>query len=225
MNTVEWRKVPCWDDYEVSSDGRVRRVKGGRGDGVRELAIHRHSQGYSMITLCRESSGSHDTWGNYAGNKIKVGVHRLVAAAFLGVCPDGHEVNHIDMNPANNRVENLEYVTHEDNLAKARAIKGNWSEKIRGQAHFMYGKHPTLEVRKKMSHAKRGAKHWRAKHLDPVEIKRLHDGGMNMALIAAQMGVSRTCVGDVLRGTHWTVGGYTTHRKDLKEAQAKVEAA
>ena len=45
-------------------------------------------------------------------------VHRLVAFAFLGPPPTAHawEVHHLDGNPSNNRLENLKYVTHQQNM-------------------------------------------------------------------------------------------------------------
>jgi hypothetical protein len=46
-------------------------------------------------------------------------VHRLVAEAFLGACPAGHEVNHKDGDRANARADNLEYLTHSENVKHA----------------------------------------------------------------------------------------------------------
>ena len=43
-------------------------------------------------------------------------VHRIVAETYLGVIPTGYEVNHINGNTFDNRVENLEIVTQQENL-------------------------------------------------------------------------------------------------------------
>lgn len=42
-------------------------------------------------------------------------IHRLVAKMFIGECPDGHIVNHKDLNKHNNRISNLEYITYSEN--------------------------------------------------------------------------------------------------------------
>jgi hypothetical protein len=38
----------------------------------------------------------------------------------LGPCPEGHEVNHVDENPSNPRANNLEYLTHLENIRHSR---------------------------------------------------------------------------------------------------------
>lgn len=42
-------------------------------------------------------------------------IHRLVLGAFVGKCPDGMECRHLDRNPDNNHLENLEWGTKEQN--------------------------------------------------------------------------------------------------------------
>jgi hypothetical protein len=111
MDTVheEWRPVPgAAGRYSVSNLGRVRREVYADANGrVRPRGIVK---------------GSADTCGYlrvrpYARpDRTVIAIHRLVAHAFHGPCPDGHEVNHIDGNRQNNRASNLEYVTHRDNV-------------------------------------------------------------------------------------------------------------
>lgn len=61
-------------------------------------------------------------WG-YLKVKIDEGktkkVHDLVAVTFLGPKPSGYDVNHIDGNKKNNRIENLEYCSRSDNMKHA----------------------------------------------------------------------------------------------------------
>lgn len=59
-------------------------------------------------------------------------VHRLVAEAFLG--PSNLTVNHIDEDPSNNTLENLEYMTSAENCNY-----GHRNEKIT-RANFKRGK-------------------------------------------------------------------------------------
>lgn len=47
-------------------------------------------------------------------------VHRMVWECFRGEIPKGMEINHIDSNPHNNNLENLELITHSENCRKAR---------------------------------------------------------------------------------------------------------
>lgn len=46
-------------------------------------------------------------------------LHRVVAAKYLGPCPPGLEVDHIDANKQNNHWNNLQYVTHKYNIKKS----------------------------------------------------------------------------------------------------------
>jgi len=98
MREVVWKEIPSTNGrYEASNDGRIRWVK--------ELKQFESWNGYCILSLrikpCDQRSAR---------------VHRLVAEAFLGTCPEGLVVNHKDGNKKNNNIENLEYVTKsEDN--------------------------------------------------------------------------------------------------------------
>lgn len=103
-----WRPVTLADyaeHYEVSSKGRVRRVTpSGRYKEHRLLQGEVTQKGYILITLTVEKV------------RIRIKLHRLVAAAFLGPLPLGLQVNHKDGNKANNAIDNLEYVTLAENI-------------------------------------------------------------------------------------------------------------
>jgi len=70
--------------------------------------------GYYQVSVCAE------------GTILKQFIHRLVMEAFYGASK--LVVNHIDSNPRNNRIENLEYCTQRENV-------------LHGYRH---GKNPTL---------------------------------------------------------------------------------
>ena len=113
----EWRPVVGYEDvYEVSNHGRIRRVGKaarhgkGRGGGARIGLIRKYQiihGGYQVVQLWKE--GNYKSWL----------VHRIVAFTFLGLPPNGHEVNHRDGNKQNNRLDNLEYVTRSENSKHA----------------------------------------------------------------------------------------------------------
>lgn len=56
---------------------------------------------------------------------VRQAVHVWVAELFIGPRPEGLVVNHIDGNPTNNHVSNLEYVTPQENNRKGRHTKLN----------------------------------------------------------------------------------------------------
>lgn len=58
--------------------------------------------------------------GYFTYKKITIGVHRVVYAWFNNEIPEGMVVDHIDNNPRNNHLDNLQLLTPEENLAKDR---------------------------------------------------------------------------------------------------------
>lgn len=99
----------CLDGhYEVSNRGRVKRVTPNRGAVVgRIIKLRNSTVGYPLF------------WPSFKGCPRVIVIHRLVAKAFLGPCPRGHQVNHKDGVKTNNHVTNLEYVTPKKNIHHA----------------------------------------------------------------------------------------------------------
>jgi hypothetical protein len=106
-----WKPIPGYETrYHVSNLGRVRRVGKvhGKSDCYRILKPYNGTYGHGRVQLCMD------------GHKKRELVHRLVAKAFLPEPPEGCEVNHIDFDPTNNRVDNLEWVPHRQNILHSR---------------------------------------------------------------------------------------------------------
>lgn len=103
----EWRPIPGFPGYDVSSFGRVR---SGLSGMLKLRKVRLNSWGRPQITMHRY------------GRLHCFEVHVLVARAFLGAPPAGTEVNHIDGNKRQNFFGNLEYITHLENVDHARRL-------------------------------------------------------------------------------------------------------
>ena len=106
INIEQWRLISGYDNYEVSSHGRVRNNTNGYIMKLNE------QNGYKHICLRNgESKHTHT-------------VHRLVGFAFLNKNDEQTEVDHIDHNRGNNMVNNLRWVTKSEN-GRNRSIGTN----------------------------------------------------------------------------------------------------
>lgn len=102
-----WKAIKGFEGiYEVSNTGKVRSLNYRSTGRVQELKQCRDKDGYLHVNLCRSGEGYNSL------------VHRLVAAAFLQlpIAERANEVNHINERKSDNRVENLEYVSREENI-------------------------------------------------------------------------------------------------------------
>lgn len=117
MNEV-WKTIDLFPKYEVSNLGRIRSKKcnvrcGYNGNGTRVIngkilsLNNMNSYGYNIASLYNENGRS-----NFL-------IHRLVAQSFIDNPDNKPQVNHIDGNKQNNCVDNLEWVTSEENVKHA----------------------------------------------------------------------------------------------------------
>ena len=116
--------------YEASSLGRIRSVAHQSSDGRRWRG--------KILKQTLWKRRYYYICTSFDGKRFFKFVHVLVARAFLGKCPHGKEVNHIDGNKKNTRAKNLEYTTRGGNLKHASehglmATKrnGRWRRKWR----------------------------------------------------------------------------------------------
>lgn len=130
---AEWRPVCGWP-YEVSSEGQVRRI----GCPVPLRAGLDKKPRYFKVVLHNAREGR---------NRTTFAVHSLVAEAFIGPCPKGLEVNHKDRDRGNNRADNLEYLTHLENVRHGPTPSGehNYAAKLTSEqvmeVRSLYGQH------------------------------------------------------------------------------------
>ena len=103
----EWKPVPNSNRYMVSNLGRIARS---RIKGLVPLKPSIHGRGYLRADVILD------------GIRKSCFVHRLVAEAFLPNESKKPHVNHIDGDKRNNRVENLEWVTNQENVEHARKM-------------------------------------------------------------------------------------------------------
>lgn len=126
-----WKDIPGYEGlYQVSNLGKVKslertvvsktNVVKRVHERIKKPVIDEH--GYCTVSL-------------YKNNKERIlFVHRIVLAAFVGPCPEGMQVNHIDCNPCNNCLTNLEYVTPSENIQ--HSYKHNRNNNIRSKEFY-----------------------------------------------------------------------------------------
>lgn len=104
----EWRDIVGYEGlYKVSDEGNVMSIRSGKNK-----TIYADIRGYKRVTLYKNSVGK------------KLRVHRLVCFSFLPNENNDPYVNHKDGNPSNNNLENLEWISHGDNIKHAYSSLG-----------------------------------------------------------------------------------------------------
>jgi len=94
--------IKDYENYLIYSDGRIWSNKAGRF-----LKVQLDTCGYPQVGLYNET-----------GQKT-TSVHRLVAEHFINGNEKGLQVNHINGIKTDNRIENLEWLTHSQNAQHA----------------------------------------------------------------------------------------------------------
>jgi hypothetical protein len=108
-----WKDIDGHEGYQISSLGRAKSLVAYKNNIEIILNPYIDKFGYVSITIRRK----------------KLAIHRLVAKHFIpNLDLERNVVNHINGNPSDNSIENLEWVTFRENTHHGRGI----------------GKHPSL---------------------------------------------------------------------------------
>lgn len=115
-----WRDISGYEGvFQISDKGRVK--------GLERTSKYTTSNGNTacrtnpeMIFRCGEDAGGYkQVTIAYDGVPLRRRIHRLVANAFIPNPNNLPQVNHIDGNKHNNTVENLEWMTSQENIIHA----------------------------------------------------------------------------------------------------------
>lgn len=173
----EWK--PCLGGtYEASDLGRVRRAAPPRIGRI--IAQSDDGRGYRKVSVCISS------------REITRSVHRLVAEAFLGTCPHGYVVNHLDGDKTNNCPSNLEYTTPSGNTAHAVAS----GLTPRGERHGRSTRPDRTARGERVNTAVLTA-------ADVIEARRLRIGGWTLPRLCARFGVGKSAMHALCAGKSW----------------------
>ena len=103
-----WKDIAGYEGlYQVSNLGNVKSLNYHRSGNQKVLSPANGPSGYFTVRLTKDGKGA---------SKF---VHKLVAIAFLENQDGKLCVNHKDGNKHNNRLENLEWATHQENTVHA----------------------------------------------------------------------------------------------------------
>ena len=128
-----WKRIEYGNgNYYVSNFGNVKNdalylgFEGRKKRFSRVMKPWDNGNGYQVVSL------------KFNDKRKNFYVHRLVAEYFLGVIPEGYQINHIDYNKKNNHVKNLEICTRQQNVDHSNIHMHNPKSNTKQKSGYKY---------------------------------------------------------------------------------------
>lgn len=119
-----------WDKYSSSPDGTVF---GARGNRLKPIL---HHTGYSVMTARKP------------GIQKQLRIHRFVWECHRGEIPEGLIINHINGDKRDNCIDNLEVVTHSENVLHGFRVLGRVPTRGQDRPETTLKDEDVLEIRR-----------------------------------------------------------------------------
>ena len=111
-----WKDIKGYEGlFQISSIGRVNSLNYRKSGKEGFLSVYTMNTGYPATHLCRN------------GEEKVVLIHRLIAEAFIPNPENKPEVDHINCDRKDFRIENLRWVSSKENSNNPVTLKKHWS--------------------------------------------------------------------------------------------------
>lgn len=173
-------KFRAWDNkYEIGNDGSVFSLNYNNSGKRKQMKQYLDDDGYPYVVLVHKNK------------RTKLIIHRAVAKLFLpSPSTPKHQVNHKNGIRKDNRLENLEWLTGQENTLHGwRSNKRKQSQKVIDRVKKQFGgtKNPKAKITYEVA----------------MKIRELRKKGEFYKVIAKKFGISVSQVGQICTGKFW----------------------
>jgi hypothetical protein len=133
----EWKSIPGYSRYEASTMGNIRTLNWKNTNMVKVMKPSLDGSGYLRTMLKRDKDGKIHT----------IKVHRIIGITFILNLDNKPEINHLNGIRSDNRLINLEWCSHSENIKDSFTKKRSNNQGENGPTHKLTNEQ-VIEIRK-----------------------------------------------------------------------------